>query len=338
VRGRFVLLACLVVAVAAAWPAAGVGRPLASVHRLARADYAVARFRFTQAGSPLRAIRNIVQTFTAGSGTISVPDGESIDLSKPGAFHGPAAGKVVLEVERVIGRTQTITMDVVSDGNYYSGSAGAGVTLRVQVTDVSNDSECPINGQGQIQAEYGVLGKAVPALAKSPENPQGAAGIPAGTRVNSIVVKVCDHSYQFLSRRVPRARVNVSISTACHAGRAPAVVGGAVAVCGSPAPTEYYVFILTNVASPGNIWVGSLSSVAGKFTCDFVDGGLCAGQGGSNTPVTYTEQLGPYATCPLALAAYSKAAMNPHPAFGGTKVYIFGGSYFIDNMSNWCSG
>jgi hypothetical protein len=102
--------------------------------------------------------------------------------------------------------------------------------------------------------------------------------------------------------------------------------------------SPYYVFVLTNVASPGNIFVGALSAVQGKLTCDFTDGGLCADAGGADVPVTYTENLGPFTSCADATAAYTAAAMNPHPAFGGEKVYIFGNSYFIDDQSAWCSG
>jgi hypothetical protein len=103
------------------------------------------------------------------------------------------------------------------------------------------------------------------------------------------------------------------------------------------APSPYYVFVLTNVASPGNIFVGTLTAVQGKLTCDFTDGGQCADAGGADVPVTYTENLGPYATCAEATDAYDAAATNPHPAFGGEKVFIFGNSYFIDNKGMWCS-
>jgi hypothetical protein len=103
------------------------------------------------------------------------------------------------------------------------------------------------------------------------------------------------------------------------------------------APSPYYVFVLTNVASPGNIFVGPLSGVQGKLTCDFADGGNCAAAGGADVPVTYSENLGPFATCAEATDAYDAAAMNPHPAFGGEKVFIFGNSYFIDNKGSWCT-
>jgi hypothetical protein len=125
-RRRFALLACLVVAVAAAWPAVGVGRPLVSAHRLAKADYGVVHFRFTQAGVPYKRIRNIIETLTAGSGTISEPGAKNVDLTKPGAtFRGPASGTVVLQVDRLLGRTQTITMDV-TEGSYLRGTNAAG--------------------------------------------------------------------------------------------------------------------------------------------------------------------------------------------------------------------
>jgi len=104
--------------------------------------------------------------------------------------------------------------------------------------------------------------------------------------------------------------------------------------CGAPvavaAASSYYVFVLTNVADPGNIWVGQVSDLAGKNTCNFVDGGLCAGAAAPMCCHIH-RNLGPYATC----AAASPPTTNrpdAHPAFGGTKVYIFGGSYFIDNM------
>ena len=123
------------------------------------------------------------------------------------------------------------------------------------------------------------------------------------------------------------AAASVIASASIWSGAAPATAAG---------NGPYYVFVLTNVASPGNIWVGQVSDLAGKFTCNFTDGGLCANAGGQNVPVTYTENLGPYPTCTAATVAYNAAAMNPHPAFGGEKVYIFGNSYFIDDMSAWC--
>jgi len=96
----------------------------------------------------------------------------------------------------------------------------------------------------------------------------------------------------------------------------------------SPAPGSWYVFILTNVASPGNIWIGQLSDLAARpDTCDWTDGGECP----PNTPVTYTTPVGPV-SCDAAVAAYQAQAKSPHAAFGGQKVYIFGNSYFIDNL------
>ena len=94
---------------------------------------------------------------------------------------------------------------------------------------------------------------------------------------------------------------------------------------------EYYVLLLTNVED--NVYVGSEASLASEHSCDLPDGGPSP----CTTAITYTVQLGPYPTCAAATAAYNAAAMNPHPAFGGTKVYIFGGSYFIDDMSYWCT-
>lgn len=101
------------------------------------------------------------------------------------------------------------------------------------------------------------------------------------------------------------------------------------------AADQYYVGLLTNVED--NVYVGTQASLNGKYTCQFADGGLCASAGGANTPINFQTELGPYATCADATAAYKAAAMNPHPAFGGTKVYIFGGSYFLDDMGTWCT-
>lgn len=97
------------------------------------------------------------------------------------------------------------------------------------------------------------------------------------------------------------------------------------------AAASYYVLLLTNVED--NVYVGTEASLQGVNACDLPDGGPSP----CSNPVTYTVELGPYATCAAATAAYNAAAMNPHPAFGGTKVYIFGGSYFIDDMGFWCT-
>ncbi|MFE7526558.1 hypothetical protein ACFU7Y_12615 [Kitasatospora sp. NPDC057542] len=108
---------------------------------------------------------------------------------------------------------------------------------------------------------------------------------------------------------------------------------------GSPSSPAgaYYVFLLTNV-SGGNVLVGSLDDVQGKRTCDFADGGLCADAGGQDVPVQYTAELGPYPTLTDAQAAYCANAANPHPGPGavGTKVDIFGGSYWTDNIDFSC--
>jgi hypothetical protein len=96
------------------------------------------------------------------------------------------------------------------------------------------------------------------------------------------------------------------------------------------ASDPYYVLLLTNVED--NVYIGTESSLASTYACDLPDGGPPP----CTTAITYTVQLGPYATCAAATAAYNAAATNPHSAFGGTKVYIFGGSYFIDDMSYWC--
>ena len=114
----------------------------------------------------------------------------------------------------------------------------------------------------------------------------------------------------------------------------------------------YSVMLLTNVASPGNIFVGLISAVkAFKYTCKFTDGGLCAGAGGANVPVTFTMPLGTFSSCGAALAAYTAHTMGQHPAFGGQKIYFdttpiprglltppsTSVSYFIDNASKWCA-
>ncbi|MGW3040845.1 hypothetical protein ACWC9T_12525 [Kitasatospora sp. NPDC001159] len=107
----------------------------------------------------------------------------------------------------------------------------------------------------------------------------------------------------------------------------------------SPSPAAaYYVFILTNVADPGNILVGTFDDVSGKRTCDFIDGGQCADAGGADVPVQFTTKLGPYPTLQDAQAAYCANAANPHvgPGGAGTKVDIFGGSYWADNISFSC--
>ncbi|MFJ2776850.1 hypothetical protein [Kitasatospora sp. NPDC087315] len=111
---------------------------------------------------------------------------------------------------------------------------------------------------------------------------------------------------------------------------------------GTPTGTEptaaYYVFILNNVADPGNILIGTLQDVTGKRTCDFTDGGNCADQGGADVPLQYTAQLGPFPSRADAEAAYCANAASPHagPGGSGTKVYIFGGSYWADNVSVSC--
>jgi hypothetical protein len=93
--------------------------------------------------------------------------------------------------------------------------------------------------------------------------------------------------------------------------------------------------------------------VKGKYTCDFTDGGLCAGEGGANTPVTFTEPLGTFASCGAALAAYTAHTYLPHAAFDGERIFFSAGvvpspppttppanavAYFIDNQSEWCTG
>ncbi|MFJ2864130.1 hypothetical protein [Kitasatospora sp. NPDC087314] len=106
----------------------------------------------------------------------------------------------------------------------------------------------------------------------------------------------------------------------------------------TPTPSAaYYVFVLTNV-SGGNIFVGTLQDVQGARTCDFVDGGLCAPAGGQDVPVQYTVGLGPYPTLVDAQAAYCANAADPHtgPGGAGTKVDIFGGSYWADNINFTC--
>lgn len=110
--------------------------------------------------------------------------------------------------------------------------------------------------------------------------------------------------------------------------------------------------IMTNV-SGGNIYVGLIANVKGKFTCNFVDGGLCAGAGGANTPVAFTEPLGTFSSCAAALAAYKAHTMLPHAAFGGERIFFSSAAlpsplpttppssavaYFIDNESAWCVG
>ena len=129
------------------------------------------------------------------------------------------------------------------------------------------------------------------------------------------------------------------------------------AVSGRSNSGPYSVMILTNVASPGNIFVGLILDVKGKFTCNFTDGGLCAGSGGSNVAVTYTTPIGTFSSCSEALAAYTAHTMGQHEAFGGQKIYFdttpiprglltppsTAVSYFVDNIENqvgpsWCTG
>jgi hypothetical protein len=106
------------------------------------------------------------------------------------------------------------------------------------------------------------------------------------------------------------------------------MVGSVGAASSPPTSGTWYVFILTNVASPGNIWIGQLSDfVAMPDTCDWTDGGQCP----PDVPVTYTEPVGPV-SCQDAVQAYQDQATSPHAAFGGEKVYIFGNSYFVDNL------
>lgn len=111
---------------------------------------------------------------------------------------------------------------------------------------------------------------------------------------------------------------------------ASASVSSSAAPATAAASAPYYVLLLTNVDN--NIYVGTETSLQSLHNCDLPDGGPPP----CSTPITYTVELGPFTTCTQATAAYNAAAMNPHPAFGGTKVYIFGGSYFIDDMSDWC--
>jgi hypothetical protein len=124
---------------------------------------------------------------------------------------------------------------------------------------------------------------------------------------------------------LPGAAVAYGLSDQAAAHSTPRVRVAATAA------DSYYVMLLTNVED--NVYVGTETSLQGVDACDLPDGGPSP----CSDPVTYMVELGPYATCTDATAAYNAAAMNPHPAFGGTKVYIFGGSYFIDDTDYWCT-
>lgn len=88
----------------------------------------------------------------------------------------------------------------------------------------------------------------------------------------------------------------------------------------------YFIYSL-NLSGP-NIYVGSKSDIQTP-SCNFTDGGLCH-DGDPNVQVLATIG-GPYDTYDQAVAAYCQMVTNIHSAFGGTKGYINGVDYWLDN-------
>jgi hypothetical protein len=98
------------------------------------------------------------------------------------------------------------------------------------------------------------------------------------------------------------------------------------------AEEPYAVYVLTNV-SGGTIWISQESSLKSSLACQFEGGGLCASQGGSDRPVTYTKLSQDYFTRDAAFTDFCSAITseprNYELAFG-TKATVYGGDYWID--------
>src|ERR1700722_12771290 len=114
-------------------------------------------------------------------------------------------------------------------------------------------------------------------------------------------------------------RVSVAVGAVVLALGVAVLAGSGSAASARSDSGPYSVMVMTNV-SGGNIFVGLISDVKGHFTCAFVDGGLCAGAGGANVPVTFTEPLGTFPSCAAALAAYKQHTSGLHSAFGGLRI------------------
>ncbi len=93
------------------------------------------------------------------------------------------------------------------------------------------------------------------------------------------------------------------------------------------AQAQYYIYVIA-IEPGGSIVVGTQADVQ-KPGCDFTDGGLCSGND-PNVQVLSTLG-GPYNTQDQAVAAYCSMVTDVHSAFGGTKGYINGQDYWLDN-------
>lgn len=95
--------------------------------------------------------------------------------------------------------------------------------------------------------------------------------------------------------------------------------------CQSAGP--YYIYVL-DIESGGSIYVCGQAGVQ-KPSCQFIDGGNC----GSNDPnVRVLGTIGgAHETYDQAVAAYCSMVTDIHSAYGGTKGYINGQDYWLDN-------
>jgi hypothetical protein len=88
----------------------------------------------------------------------------------------------------------------------------------------------------------------------------------------------------------------------------------------------YYIYSL-NLSGP-NVYIGTQADTQ-QPSCHFQDGGTC---GTNDANVTVLSTIGgPYDTKDLAINAYCGMVTGVHDAFGGTKGYINGVDYWLDN-------
>ena len=187
-----------------------------------------------------------------------------------------------------------------------------------------------------IEGTYTVTKGSAPAKTYTVEFELSASGVPSHP---GLVLDYPNGHPFFLT---PYGRMSFDSTSTRHGPVARSTQSASLHACAAPpatttpsaAPEEYGVYLMTNVED--NVFVGPLSAIKGAAACSFTDGGLCSGS--TNPSVVYTTLFGPYSSCAEARAAYSKAAADPHSAYGGTKVYIGGNSYFTDNASTWCGG
>lgn len=107
----------------------------------------------------------------------------------------------------------------------------------------------------------------------------------------------------------------------------------AVTAPGSSGVGPYYIYALN--LSGGNIYIGSNADIQ-RPSCEFVDGGPPPCDGAPNVQVLETLG-GPYDTYEQAVSAYCGMVTNTFPAWGGTKGYINGAIYWLDNVPS-CAG